>query len=59
MYFMLEELVFSLLFLVLAWYFDHTIASNRGVALPSYFLCTKKYWACGKNKHNSVEVSNP
>ena len=31
-------------FALLAWYFDHVIPSNRGVAQPYYFLFTKKYW---------------
>jgi hypothetical protein len=32
------------LYLVLTWYFDHIISSNRGVASPFYFPFTKKYW---------------
>lgn len=31
-------------YLALAWYFDHVLAHNRGVADPWYFLFTKKYW---------------
>jgi hypothetical protein len=43
------QLLFTTLYLVLAWYFDNTIASNRGVAKPPYFFLTSKYW-CGNKK---------
>ena len=33
-----------LLFGVLAWFCDHVVSSNRGVAEPVYFLFTRKYW---------------
>lgn len=36
------------MYLVLAWYFDHVISNNRGVADPPYFLFTKKYWMSWK-----------
>jgi hypothetical protein len=32
------------IFLVLTWYFDHILSHNRGVADPSYFFLTQKYW---------------
>ena len=32
------------LFLILAWYFDHVIATNRGVGQPFYFPFSIKYW---------------
>jgi hypothetical protein len=38
---MIKEMV---LFMVLTWYFDHTVSANRGVADPPYFILTKKYW---------------
>lgn len=34
----------SSLYFFLTWYCDHVIAHNRGVAEPSYFFLTKKYW---------------
>lgn len=32
------------LFMALAWYCDHVISHNRGVAYPPYFVFTKAYW---------------
>jgi ABC-type multidrug transport system fused ATPase/permease subunit len=32
------------IYMTLAWYFDHIVSHNRGVADPPYFLFTKKYW---------------
>lgn len=29
---------------IIWWYFDHILSSNRGAPLPPYFLFTKSYW---------------
>jgi hypothetical protein len=29
---------------ILAWYFDHVIDSNRGVAYPFYYPFSPNYW---------------
>jgi ABC-type multidrug transport system ATPase subunit len=34
-----------LLYAALAWYFDHILSHNRGVADPWYFPFTAKYWS--------------
>lgn len=31
-------------FIIMTWYFDHIISSNRGVSDPPYFIFTRKYW---------------
>lgn len=39
----------SLIYLLLAWYFDHVLPSNNGVKKPLWFLFTPSYWGCSKN----------
>jgi hypothetical protein len=49
-------LVFDMLmYLVLAWYFDHILSHNRGVADPWYFLFTEKYWRSFKQANIDAE----
>mmetsp|Transcript_9173 Transcript_9173/g.6924 ORF Transcript_9173/g.6924 Transcript_9173/m.6924 type:complete len:162 (+) Transcript_9173:119-604(+) len=48
--FFLVQLLYTVLYLLLTWYFDHTIASNRGVADPPYFIFTKQFWGCKDDK---------
>jgi len=43
------QILFTVIYLILTWYFDHIIASNRGVADPPYFIFTKKFWGCAQN----------
>jgi hypothetical protein len=39
------NMVFDMmLFGMLAWYCDHVIEHNRGVAYPLHFMFTRQYW---------------
>ena len=39
---------------LLAWYCDHTIASNRGTGDSLLFFLTPKYWGCRRSKGNRI-----
>ena len=40
----------TILFGILAWYFDHILSHNRGKSLTPYFFFTSSYW-CPKRKN--------
>jgi len=46
------------IFLILAWYFDHVIAANRGTGARPYFFLTPVYWGCKKRKINRKITSS-
>lgn len=39
-----------LLYGLIAWYMDHTIASNRGTPDSYFFFLSRRYWGCKKRK---------
>jgi hypothetical protein len=45
----------SIIFLFLAWYFDHVLPGNRGTVDSPLFLCTPDYWRtllCPRRNHS-------
>lgn len=44
---------------LIAWYLDHTVASNRGTSEPFYFFLTPKYWGCKRKRRlNQARLSH-
>jgi hypothetical protein len=50
----------SLMYVIIAWYFDHVLASNRGTAEPFYFFLKPTFWfsSCLK-KYRTQKSSVP
>jgi hypothetical protein len=42
--YMFISLCMLLAYIVIIWYFDNVLSSNRGVGQPPYFIFTARYW---------------
>lgn len=49
----------SVLYLVLAWYFDNIYSGEFGVSKPFYFCFTPSYWGFGKSQWNNTIDTSP
>lgn len=47
----------SLLFFVLAWYFDNVLAGEHGSPRPWYFFVSPDYWGIRRKKRDLVDIS--
>jgi ABC-type multidrug transport system ATPase subunit len=43
-------------FVILTWYLDNVISSNRGKGSPLWFIFTRQYWGCKKKLLRPAEI---
>lgn len=48
----------TLYYMILAWYFDNVLSSNRGHAKPFYFFLVPTYWLGESRSHKKITHVN-